>query len=216
VEASGLNILSCRALGSDHPHPPLTNPHPHIRPSTHHQTWMEHADEERAAQAARARATRALVAVLDKWASSASASAPCGDAEAAAVLAAEWDAVPHASDSASSSLSSSSSSASGNDGGATDEVSDAQLSTARDQLRTLLLRVRELQRACDEAERRLRASDTADLVRAKRVELGALREALRLPVPGSAAAASSSAASSSSAAAAAVEEDDEDDEVTFN
>ena len=123
---------------------------------------MEHADEERAAQAARARSTRALVAVLDKWASSASASAPGGDAEAAAVLAAEWDSAPHtSSDSAASS--SSSGSGSDSDAGAKDEVSDAQLATARDQLRTLLLRVRELQRATEEAERRLRAADTADL-----------------------------------------------------
>ena len=134
---------------------------------------MEHADEERAAQAARARATRALVAVLDKWASSASASAPGGDAEAAAVLAAEWDTAAHTSDSAASSSSSSSSSGSGNDAGVKDEVSDAQLATARDQLRTLLLRVRELQRATEEAERRLRAADTADLG-----TLGVRREAI--------------------------------------
>ena len=50
-------------------------------------------------------------------------------------------------------------------------------------------------------------------VRAKQVELGAFREALRLPGSVSAAAASSSSAA---VAGAAEDEEDEDDEVTFN
>ncbi len=51
-------------------------------------------------------------------------------------------------------------------------------------------------------------------VRAKQVELGAFREALRLPGSVSASAALSS--SSAAVAGAAEDEEDEDDEITFN